>query len=104
MSLVFLFLRHESFLIRDIILQVCELKDTKTRLSAFAASNSWIQAFILRKGLRSVRFHVEARSFDITKVAGKISEPQTTLSYFEEEFIFNTNETGFFFKLFPKRS
>ena len=36
-------------------------------------------------------------------MAGKISELPTTLSDFEEESIFNMDETGLFFKLFSER-
>ena len=54
----FLVLKHEALRIRDRIQEICHSEDAKTRLPTFAADNSWIQAFVLRKGLHSVRIYV----------------------------------------------
>ena len=103
MPLTVLVLKHEALRISDKLLKTAYAEDTRKRLSNFAASNSWVQAFISRKGLRSVRLHDEGASFDIGKVAREISKLRRTPSDFEEEFIFNMNGTGLF-KLFAKRS
>ena len=72
MPLTVLVLKHEALRIRDKLLKTAYAEDTRKGLSTFAASNSWVQAFVSRKRLRSVRLHVEGASVDIGKVAGEI--------------------------------
>ena len=62
MPISILILKHEALRIRDKIIQGEASQDTKEKLSAFCGRNSWLQAFIWRKALRSVRINGEAGS------------------------------------------
>ena len=48
--------------------------------------------------------HRKAGAFKISEVAGGIAEMRAALGSFKPDFIFNIEETGLLFKLFPKRS
>lgn len=69
-----------------------------------SASNIWLQEYLYRKALHSVRLHGEAGSVDITKVAKEIAEICRTISNFEEKIIFILDEPGSLFKMFTNRS
>ena len=79
------------------------MKETlRKRLSAFGASGSWPPNFVSRHALRSIHLHGEESSVGVSEVAADIDTPRYRLLQFRPEFIFNMDETGLFFKLFPK--
>ena len=73
-------------------------------LERFRASPAWVTGFVRTTGLRSVTLHGKAAAVKLSEVAGGIAELRAALGSFKPDFIFNMDETGLFFKLFPKRS
>ena len=90
--------------IRDRILQNTHDARSCVLLESFRATPAWVTGFVRRTGLRSVTLHGKAGAVKVSEVAGGIAELRAALGSFKPEFIFNMDETGLFFKLFPKRS
>jgi len=69
----------------------------------FNASDGWAMNFIRRWGLRTKRLHGAAAS--VPQGYGEaLEELQTNLARFELKNIYNMDETGLFYRLFPNRT
>ena len=76
----------------------------RKRRSAFGASSTWLTNFVSRHALPSTHLHEDASSVRVSEVAADIDTQRYRLLQFRPEFIFNMDETGLFFQLFPKRT
>ena len=90
--------------IRDRILQNTHDARSCVLLERFRATPACVKGFVRTAELRSVTLHGKAGAVKISEVAGGIAELRAALGSFKPDFIFNMDETGLFFKLFPKRS
>ncbi|CAB1096527.1 unnamed protein product [Ectocarpus sp. CCAP 1310/34] len=68
----------------------------------FAASNGWLHRFLKRYQLKHINLHGEAGDVDQGKVQEKIAQIREQLKEFDVEFIFNMDETGLFYRYFPR--
>lgn len=73
-------------------------------VSIFQASNKWLFAFLHRNGIKCKSLHGEAGSVDHDKIRKDIDSLRKNLSEFDEDCIFNVDETGLFFRLLPKKT
>lgn len=71
-------------------------------LADFKASNGWLQKFLRRYGLKHVNLHGEAGDVDKEGAEKKIETIREQLEGFDVELIFNMDETGLFFRCFPR--
>ncbi|PXF48393.1 Jerky protein-like [Gracilariopsis chorda] len=90
--------------IRDSLIESVQTEKEKEELVSFQASNNWVLGFTRRHAMRSIRLHGEAGSVPLSIVATGISRLREQLNDFDADCIFNMDETGLFFKLFPKRT
>ncbi|CAB1100962.1 unnamed protein product [Ectocarpus sp. CCAP 1310/34] len=68
----------------------------------FRATKGWLHRFLKRYSFTRVQLHGEAGDVDKQKVAEEIERIREQLQEFDVEFIFNMDETGLFFRCFPK--
>lgn len=68
----------------------------------FKATNGWLHRFLKRYNYTHVNLHGEAGDVDKAKVAEEIERIREQLKEFDVEFIFNMDETGFFYRCFPR--
>ena len=68
----------------------------------FAASNGWLHRFLKRYQFKHINLHGEAGDVDQEKVQEKIAQIREQLKEFDVEFIFNMDETGLFYRCFPR--
>ncbi|CAB1119906.1 unnamed protein product [Ectocarpus sp. CCAP 1310/34] len=68
----------------------------------FKAANVWLHGFLKRYSFTHVHLHGGAGDVDKQKVAEEIERIREQLQEFDVEFIFNMDETGLFFRCFPR--
>ncbi|CAB1106348.1 unnamed protein product [Ectocarpus sp. CCAP 1310/34] len=68
----------------------------------FKATNGWLHRFLKRYSFTHVQLHGEAGDVDKQKVAEEIERIRKHLQEFDVEFIFDMDETGLFFRCFPR--
>ncbi|CAB1102183.1 unnamed protein product [Ectocarpus sp. CCAP 1310/34] len=68
----------------------------------FKATNGWLHRFLKRYSFTHVQLHGEAGDVDKQKVAEEIDRIREQLQVFDVEFIFVMDETGLFFRYFPR--
>ena len=68
----------------------------------FKASNGWLHRFLKRYGFKHINLHGEAGDVDKTKYEEQIAKIREQLEGFDVELIFNMDETGLFFRCFPR--
>ncbi|CAN0330486.1 unnamed protein product [Ectocarpus sp. 4 AP-2014] len=68
----------------------------------FKATNGWLHRFLKRYNYTHVNLHGEAGDVDTAKVAEEIERIREQLKEFDIEFIFNMDETGLFYRCFPR--
>ena len=90
--------------IRELLLSQNNSPQQKEALIQFSASSTWVGRFTARHALRSVRLHGKAGSVTISDVSQGIAQFCENLSTYDVDNIYNQDETGLFFKLFPKQS
>lgn len=71
-------------------------------INNFAASNGWLWRFLGRYGFKHINLHGEAGDVDKEKVEDEIAKIREQLKAFDVEFIFNMDETGLFYRCFPR--
>lgn len=71
-------------------------------VSDFKSSKGWLHRFIKRYGLKHINLHGEAGDVDKAKTEEKIAKIREQLEGFDVELIFNMDETGLFFRCFPR--
>ena len=98
-------LRERTLQIRDKLLRKDLPENEHIRLQKCSASARWANAFAQRHALRSVRLDGEGGSVSVSveNVMADISHLRQNVCDFNEEFVFNMDNTGLYFKLFPKR-
>ena len=97
-------LRCRALQIRDILLKKDHTHAQINRLKSFSASPAWVTSITRKHSLRSVRLHGKGGSASVRDVSTGICRLREHLADFDEEFIFNMDETGLFFKLFQKKT
>lgn len=97
-------IRQRALQIRDVLLEKENSAEDVARLEGFSASSNWVTGFVRRHALRSVRLHGEAGSVSVGDVSAGIATLREELLHYNEEFVFNMDETGLCFKLFPKKT
>ncbi|PXF47641.1 Jerky protein-like [Gracilariopsis chorda] len=90
--------------ISDSLIESVQTEKEKKELVSSQASNNWVLGFTRRHAMRSIRLHGEAGSVPLSIVATGISSLREQINDFDADCIFNMDETGLFFKLFPKRT
>ena len=74
-------------------------------LPNFTAASSFVQNFVRRNGLKSVYLHGKGGTkLDTEKVAKELDDLKTKMQQYTPETIFNTDETGLFYRLLPRRT
>ena len=73
-------------------------------MTSFKASESWASKFAIASGWRSKALHGEAGAVDIAAVESEIQKIRELIKEYGEEYVYNMDETGLFFKLLPNRS
>ncbi|CAB1099355.1 unnamed protein product [Ectocarpus sp. CCAP 1310/34] len=68
----------------------------------FTASKGWLHRFLKRYGFKHINLHGEAGDVDKTKYEEQIAKIREQLEGFDVELIFNMDETGLFFRCFPR--
>ncbi|CAB1103533.1 unnamed protein product [Ectocarpus sp. CCAP 1310/34] len=68
----------------------------------FKATNGWLHRFLKRYSFTHVQLHGEAGDVDKQKVAEEFERIREQLQEFDVEFICNMDETGLFFRCFPR--
>ncbi|CBJ33530.1 similar to Tigger transposable element-derived protein 6 [Ectocarpus siliculosus] len=68
----------------------------------FKATNGWLHRFLKRYNYTHVKLHGEAGDVDTAKVAEEIEQIREQHKEFDVEFIFNMDETGLFYRCFPR--
>lgn len=68
----------------------------------FTASNGWLHRFLNRYSFKHVDLHGEAGDVDKKAAEKKIEKIREQLEGFDLEFIFNMDETGLFYRCFPR--
>lgn len=95
---------ENALIIRGHFLTSEQDPDCQKALQKFVATPSWIEGFVSIHALRSVTLYGKARAFKIENVASGIADLRAALQDFNPEFNSNMDETGLFFKPFPKRT
>jgi hypothetical protein len=85
------------------LLKSCS-EEEKLRLESFTASEHWVKRFVTRNQLASVRLHGEAGSVDPGAIASQLATLATICADYEQDNIYNVDETGLYYKLLPRRS
>ncbi|CAB1120676.1 unnamed protein product [Ectocarpus sp. CCAP 1310/34] len=70
----------------------------------FKATHGWLHRFLKRYSFTHVQLHGEPGDEDNQKVAEEIERIREQLQEFDVEFIFNIDETGLFFRCFPRHT
>lgn len=78
--------------------------DEFSALEAFTASKSWCSKTAILFGLRSKVLHGEAGSVDVDAVSDDIKNIVNIIKRYKLDNVYNTDETGLFFKCLPNRS
>ena len=73
-------------------------------MSAFKATYQWATKFARQAGWRSIALHGEAGDVDKDAVFDSILNICHKLGEFDQDYIYNMDETGLNFKLLPDRS
>ncbi|CAN0413013.1 unnamed protein product, partial [Pylaiella littoralis] len=68
----------------------------------FTASNGWLHRFLGRYGFAHINLHGEAGDVDRGKAEREIAKIREQLEEFDVELIFNMDETGLFYRCFPR--
>lgn len=76
----------------------------KKKLETFNVSTKWIKNFTRRNDIISVVLHGEAGSVDDAAIAKGLAKIRDFCMEYELVNIFNTDETGIFFRLMSNRS
>ena len=76
----------------------------KTELRRFNASRKWSIHWTQAFGLVSKRLHGEAGSVNVEALRGEIEELKAYMGGFDDDHIYNMDETGLFYRLLPKTS
>ncbi|PXF47319.1 Jerky protein-like [Gracilariopsis chorda] len=91
-------------MIRDAMLKLPTTEKDARVLQKFAASRGWVEKFVNRHELWSVALHGEAVQVQAHQVAEDIRTLRQKLIKFDEDNIYNVDETGRFYKLLPRRT
>lgn len=70
----------------------------------FSASNGWLDRWRKRFGVTSLNLHGEGGDVDWEKIKDEMEMLKSLLKNYDLENIYNMDETGLFFRCFPKRS
>lgn len=90
---------------RNELLERSDISDSrKDKLRVLTFGEKWVRNYVRRESLHSIVLHGEAGSVDEARLAAKIVELKLKIEDFSLENIYNMDETGFFFRLMPKRS
>ena len=73
-------------------------------VSEFPASDGWLARFKNRYGLKSYHLHGEAASAPVGDLEASPSNLQAILALYQQEDIFNADETGLFFRMLPSQT
>ena len=97
-------LQAKAHNIRDNLVNVVKDEQKRKKISSFQASRNWVLGCTKRHSIQSVRLHGEAGSVPVNVVSFGIARLRGQLQDYDANCIFNMDETGLFFKLFPKRT
>ena len=90
--------------IRELLLSQNNSREQEEALIKFTASPTWVGRFTARHALISVRLRGKAGSVNISDVSQGIAQFCENLSTYDVDNIYNMDETGLFFNLFPRQS
>ena len=90
----------------DMILQQkgLEFANTLNIEDKLKCANGWVYRFKLRNGLQRVNFSGEANSAPLETLPEERLRLRTLLSKYNEEDIYNADETGLFFRMEPNQT
>ncbi|CAN0416956.1 unnamed protein product, partial [Ectocarpus sp. 12 AP-2014] len=75
---------------------------SEMNVTDFNASKGWLHRFLGRYGFTHINLHGEAGDVDRTKAEKEIAKIREQLEGFDVELIFNMDETGLFYRYFPR--
>lgn len=98
-------LRHWAPMLEDKLVEGDEIEDEEVqKMKKFTASKRWEIKFAKRHALRSATLSGKVASTDIAGVAHDMNTLFKNFSNYNLDCIFNMEETGLFYKLFPRRT
>ncbi len=94
-----------SFPITGVLLQEVALKYAETKnIIEFKASNGWLQKILKRYSIKLKKISGESRSADYIAAVEYVKNISKLLCNFDQEDIFNFDETVLYWKLFPDKT
>ena len=73
-------------------------------MTSFMASNNWASRLAKQLGWKPKTLHGEAGAVDINAIEPEIQKIREKIAEYDEDNVYNMDETGLFFKCLPNRS